>query len=264
MISKEAIEIASKMNYLTPSRYVSGRIIEYDLEKANISILYSKGMIDKDKYDLLYNSPKMFREIMIGNMIKDNREIYECIKEGQKEARLFLVQKNNINERQIVRCANDAIFINSSYDLSYLAMDDYIHFRPKSVSNVMIQDMYKMLIFVTFLENGSLDINIKGMNPEKALIHQNYLCTEIARIIFMKERIGTRDAIKYLQDLIERYVNLELPKEFYIEFNAFSAFRIKGTDYYTQEIDDLKNADISYNLYFLRYLFSLLIQDFTP
>ena len=75
MISKEAIEIASKMNYLTPSRYVSGRIIEYDLEKANISILYSKGMIDKDKYDLLYNSPKMFREIMIGNMIKDNREI---------------------------------------------------------------------------------------------------------------------------------------------------------------------------------------------
>lgn len=259
-----AINIASKMNYLSPSRYISGRIIEYDLEKANISILYSKGKIKKDKYDLLNSVPKQIREVVIGNMIRDDRSIYECIKEGQQEARIFLVEKNNIQERQIVRCANDAVFVNSSFDLQYLEIDEYIHFRQKSISNVMIQAINRILIFVSFLDNGLLDINVKGINANKVLIHQNYLCSEIAKIIFIKERVGIKDAIKYLQEFIEKYIKLELPKQFYIEFNSISSYKIKGTGYYVADIDDINSLDISYNLYFLRYLFSLLMQDFTP
>ena len=37
-------------------------IREYDISKANISVLYQRGVIDKSIYDELYNSDKFIRE----------------------------------------------------------------------------------------------------------------------------------------------------------------------------------------------------------
>ena len=45
-----------KKNYLNPIPYLFSDIREYDISKANINILFAKGIIDEDKYK--YNEEK--------------------------------------------------------------------------------------------------------------------------------------------------------------------------------------------------------------
>ena len=77
----------SKMNYLTDSKYQSGVIREYDLSKANISALRTRGIIDNDTYTDLYNADKKYREIKIGLMIKNDKDSYQEIKKGIIDAK---------------------------------------------------------------------------------------------------------------------------------------------------------------------------------
>ena len=46
-------EISSGTSYLNPSRFISGRIVEYDIRSANISALLDAGVIDIDQYNKL-------------------------------------------------------------------------------------------------------------------------------------------------------------------------------------------------------------------
>ena len=53
---------------------INSFIREYDISKANINVLYQRGVIDKATYDNLYNSDKSIREKSVGLMIRrDNR-----------------------------------------------------------------------------------------------------------------------------------------------------------------------------------------------
>lgn len=263
-MNSEIEEIGKCRNYLSPSRYISGRIIEYDIEKANISILYSRGLISKEMYELLKRSPKYNREVIIGNAMRGNKLLPDTIAQVEQEAILFLLNKNNIQARQIARIANDAIYINTSKDLQYLALDDYVHFRVKSISNVMMQINKHTLVFVTFMDNGNIDINIKGINAEKVSMHQDYLCTEIAKMIFIKERVSTQDAIVYLNEFIEKYIKLELPIEYYREFNSSCGYKLKREGFYILNTDDKYSLDISYNLNILRSIFQIFLMDYNP
>ena len=63
----------SKSSYIAALPYVVGQYItEYDMSKANISVLLYKGVIDKKLYDELYNSDKFYREKYIGMMQRNN------------------------------------------------------------------------------------------------------------------------------------------------------------------------------------------------
>ena len=43
-------------------------IFEYDISKANISVLSDKGVISENQYQYLFNLPKLERNIAIGNL----------------------------------------------------------------------------------------------------------------------------------------------------------------------------------------------------
>ena len=66
---------------------VNSFIREYDLSKANINALYSRGVINKAMYDNLYKADKAIREKTIGLMIRENQNIYKEI-QGQRLGRL--------------------------------------------------------------------------------------------------------------------------------------------------------------------------------
>ena len=67
-----------KKNYLNPIPYLFSDIREYDISKANINILFAKGIIDEDKYKYLYNLPRMDRQYTIGNMCKNKNIQFMC------------------------------------------------------------------------------------------------------------------------------------------------------------------------------------------
>lgn len=263
-------DIAKNMNYLTPSRYISGRIIEYDLKAANISILRDKQIITQDRYEYLLNLPKINREIEIGLMEKDNYSIYEQLQNGIIEAKDNLIKFNKIDDDQIVRIANDAVYINSELNLKYTKFGDFTEFRIKSINNIFCK-LNNLIIFCNFLDSGNINIDIKGLDKDNKVLelHKDYMISVIISTIALLERSGIQDAISYLSEICEKYIKRELPVEFYRELNKESSYRlIQMNSFAIFNIDmvsqaDINYIDISYNYNILRELWSILFEIYT-
>lgn len=257
-------EIICKQNYLSPIRYISGRIIEYDIKSANISILRSKNIISQEDYEYLYSLPKYIREKEIGLREKEDPSLYTSIQTGIKESKCDLIDFNQINESQIVRIANDAVYINSNINLQYTKFGDYIEFKQKSNYNVYC-NLLGIIIFCKFESDGNIHIDIKGLG-NNYILHQNFMVYTIVSTITLLERSGILDAIDYLSEICESYVKRELPVGYYREFNSESLYK---TSYMTLNmaygLTDISeeqkfDIDINYNYTILRELWSILFE----
>jgi hypothetical protein len=59
--------------YAAPYQYLINRNIqEYDISKANITILLDIGYITKDEYQYLYSLPKQQREVKVGLKMRND------------------------------------------------------------------------------------------------------------------------------------------------------------------------------------------------
>lgn len=252
--------VLEQTNFVSPLRYISGRIVEYDIKAANVSILFAKGKISQDKYNYLMNLPKQIREVEVGLMIKADSSYYNTISEGIKEYKVKLGEANNINEYQIVRIANDAVYINTPLDLKYTLFDDIVLFKQKSISDVMIT-INKINVFITFVDN-SVSIDVKGLGDNYKL-HTNGILNIISTIVYMVERSSIEDAIRFLSEFIDDYINHRVAIDYYREFNSDSMYTIVMNDYcyrlYDVSPDYVQYMDISCNLYILRDLWSIIL-----
>lgn len=257
MMDKNLLPLLDQISYLHPSRYVSGRIVEYDIKSANITMLHKYGKIDDKYFYYLYNLPKRDREIEVGNMIKTDPSIYDIIKNGIREAKIKLFDSNDIHLFDIVRIANDAVYINKSYNLKNIVFDD-VEFKIKSISSVMIK-LNNLIIFY-YNDNNGTNIDIKGMSEQTMLLHYDYLLNDIAQIIFLVEKVSIDEALWYFNALYDNYINLRLPKEYYRCFDSKSLYKHNKANFYLSNIDNIKDIDINYNLVLLRELWSILLE----
>ena len=67
-----AIELYKRTLYTKKVQYIINEIHEYDISKANISILLQGGYISQNEYNMYLQMSKMQREIAIGNLQKDS------------------------------------------------------------------------------------------------------------------------------------------------------------------------------------------------
>lgn len=266
-------EIVSKINYITPERYLTGVIRELDLKAANISILHSKGMLSDDEYNYLRSVPKIDREISIGNMINNTAErnkkgeiftttspIYACIKDGIREAKVWLYKMNNITEDEIVRVANDAIYINRSLPLSY-TNNNGVEFVEKEIYSSLLQ-LNGVMLFFRYDNNNMLDVDIKGLGTGNEQWHNGFMLSVIGQVISLLQKSSATDALNYLSKVYEDYIQLRLPIGMYREFNSFSSFRI-GNFYVSSGIGlDIREIDISYNMNLLRNLYGVILEQY--
>jgi|GEM_PF-824491 len=269
-----AIDIAKSVNYLSPSRLISGRIVEYDIKAANISCLRQTGFITEEDYQYLLRLPKKQREIEIGLRIKQDPKVYTNIQKGIKWAKEQLVTVNNIQEDQIVRIANDAVYINTLVDLPIIKFGDYIQFVPKSVSNIYL-NLNKTIVLLNFHQDGNISVDVKGIADNQIPLHENYIINAIVTCIVYIERSGIQEAVAYLSDLCQHYVRYDLPIGYYREFNAFSCYRIKnifgpynpfnGDTFGADNLNeaDKYSLDINYNYSVLRELWSILLEIYS-
>lgn len=266
----ELTDIINKQNYITPSRYISGRIIEYDIKAANISILRQKNIISQEQYEYLNNLPKINREIEIGLMEKQDYSIYETLQDGIIEAKHDLISFNKIDEDQIIRIANDAVYINSDIDLKFTKFGDFVEFRNKSEYNVFCK-LNNLVIFCKFLDNGDINLDIKGLDKTNTVleIHKNYMASIIVSTIVLLERSGIQSAIDYLSKICENYIKRKLPIEFYREFNNDCVYKLVQMNSFANfgissvSESDINLIDISYNYSILRELWSILLEIYS-
>lgn len=253
-------EFVSRQNYITKEPYISGRIVEYDIKAANISTLYKYKAIDKNYYDYLSKMPKLDREIIIGRMIGSGDNDYaKIIRDGIKQTLYKFITVNNIDINSIIRKANDALYINCPVDVKVENIDGIL-VRKRKVYSSFLQ-LNKVLLLFYYDQNNNLNVDIKGIRREQVQLHNGYILSVIGTTIFMAEISSPTDALEYLNNIIEEYIEGKLEFGYYREFNTLSGYRynnIGNASYITTNIDSLDNIDISYNLNILRELYSVI------
>ena len=251
--------IVTSANYVTPEKYISGRIVEYDIQSANINVLKKYHKISDNYYNYLSLLPKTDREVEIGKLIRVDRSYYDTIQKGIKESKLLLVEKNHIKPEQIIRVANDAVYINSSVDLRYTEFDG-VKFKQKSKSSVYL-NLSNIYIFYSVLDNDNIDIDVKNIGKDKLIYHEKFI-EFLANAIYICERVSVQDCLNFISDFYKDYISLKLDKEYYREFNSYSLYKLKYSDYYLSNISNINDMDINFNLYLIRELWSIILSKY--
>lgn len=281
MSNKADEPLWSQINYLTEARFHKGLYIrEYDIQKANITVLLSLGLINTKSYDTLYYMDKSHRESTIGRWIRDEKESHinkrsiteEMIKFGISEAKRLLFEANHIKDEEVLRIANDSVLV---YRPLPLENTSFILNTDNQVATTFLCKgeftlFVKLAKTVILFNSQTGNVEAKGINDSKLLLHQDFLSI-ICQLLYYKELGDSKVALMNYHNFYNQYINRLLPISFYREFNAESGYRLlsSGNKYASKYYGllmppdgfDINKLDISYNLYVLRDLYAILISE---
>ena len=249
-----------KVNYISGVPFVFSRFIrEYDISKANINILYSKGIINESVYNELYNSDRMTRQVYIGNLEKSNPKIVKALQIGIIEAKRNLFLSNNLTNEDILAIKNDAVFTVDK-ELRVTKFGN-IEFKLKNLytSFMRIDRLEFYYSFNRITKEEKMDV--KGLG-KKEYLHREYMTDFIEYIMNSIESGDIENIITDFTLFYRSYVNRELPIYYYREYNPYSYYRIYGTnyclDYLNNTSDNVMSLDISYNSYILTCMYKYI------
>lgn len=255
----------SRLNYKSTAKYILNTYItEYDLSKANINALLYTGRIDETRYNELLSLPKEQREIAVGLMIQKDNSIYKSIQEGIIEAKKRLFDANDIEDYDVLSIRNDAVFIHSR-KLNTTEFPPYFIFKEKGKYN-MFMSICDLDVFYndTINPDGSVNyqLDIKGISEEKTLLHANGIGGLLCEVMYRLQREDVSFTIQWMTGILEKYLNRQLPKEFYREFNSDSDYVIRTFKMRiaSKDIPDglIPALDINRNLLVIRDIMEIL------
>jgi len=226
-------------------------------------LLYT-GRIDETRYNELLNLPKEQREITVGLMIQKDNSIYKSIQEGIIEAKKRLFDANDIEDYDVLSIRNDAVFIHSR-KLNATEFSPYFIFKEKGKYN-MFMSICDLDVFYndTINPDGSVNyqLDIKGISEEKTLLHANGIGGLLCEVMYRLQREDVSLTIQWMTGILEKYLNRQLPKEFYREFNSDSDYVIRTFKMRiaSKDIPDglIPALDINRNLLVIRDIMEIL------
>lgn len=259
------------IRYIAPFDWlISKNIQEWDLEKANISVLREANIIDDKEYNHLYNLPKYDREVTIGYM-RRNQEIENCMKNGITEARRLFFELNNIKDENVLYIDNDSITtVHSFRDMSagYIKgqVAPYLNFRVKN----KYSSFYRLqTIDFLYYTNGVVEqFRLKNVNDQKLKQeHKGYFMDLLLSIAYSAQTSNIENTIDMVRSIYQQYVNRELEVGFYKEFNQQSMFHVLNTEYHnyysnTANSFDMDLIDISFNAKILILLNRIFMTEY--
>lgn len=254
------ISLWKSANYRSKHRYlIDTEIYEYDISKANISVLREANAITQETYDYLYAAPKQERSVTIGKLQGQDPKITEILKNGITNARKIFLEANNIDDSRILAIRNDAIMY-IGRPANVVAVTPYVSFRQSakysSFYHINTIDYLYYFDIITQYEN----LDIKGLGDKSVSLHKDYMLDFLAELFYTAQIQGVDNAINLLQMFRGNYINKSLDINYYRELNPSSRFKladfsITSTIYADYLIDhDKKYLDISFNDMILREL----------
>lgn len=251
------------INYSLDISYLNNVFIrEYDISKANINVLYSKGIIDEKVYNDLYNAERMVRQRYVGMLQKD-KTIMETLKKGIIEAKKCLFEANDIKDYEVLSIKNDAVFIiNRKLITTKFGL---INFLNKNTYT----SFYKFNNLELYYYYNNIDksecLDIKGISDAKLVLHDQYMMQFLKDLFYTVQMNGVEVAMRLLKDFYNSYINLNLDIGYYRKFNNDSDYHYKfntniGTGFSAEYVsnDDKYAVDISFNLSILLELQKIL------
>ena len=257
------MELWQNVNYTAGISYLNNVFIyELDIQKANINVLYTKGIIDKSTYDFLYNSERMVRQVYVGKLQKD-KAVVDALKSDIIESKRQLFQANDIKDYEVLSIKNDAVFLLNRIP-SHLDFG-FIHFIPKNVYT----GFYKVKNMEMYYYYNEIDkkeyLDIKGISDQSLLPHANYFYQFLKDLFYTVQIQGVEYALRMLKDFYMQYIQLQLNINYYRRFDIDSSYHFKvqtflGTGFSSNDAseDQKPLIDISNNLHILLELQKIL------
>lgn len=247
-----------KSIYLADISYLTNTFIrEYDMAKANISVLYSKGLITEKVYKRLYESERMVRQRYVGNLEKDNPAIVSALKQGISEAKRKLFEANQLEDYSILSIKNDAVFVIAK-ELQYTEFGDLIKFKCKNLYTAFYKVTTSKASFEFYYYYNKMTneerLDVKGVKDESLYLYQPGILQLLKDIFYTIQVSGPVEALKIMRDIYNQYVNRQLPLECYrrLGYGDFKLMvkTITGMPFSLSYPDEQFRGliDISYNL----------------
>lgn len=254
-----------KTNYSAGISYLTNTFIrEYDISKANINVLYSKGLLDKKTYDYLYNAERMVRQVYVGKLRKSDKKYTEALEEGIMEAREMLFKSNNIQDYEVLSIKNDAVYVIARQ----LSNTDFglIKFANKNTYTSFMTFMNMEFYYYFNSMTNEERIDIKGINDDKIKLHEGYFLQFIKDVFYLIQVTNIENAIDMVKDYYIDYISFKLPVWHYRKFSIDSNFHYKsspfmntGFDAITVEESSKQNLDITWNLEIIKNIQKILV-----
>lgn len=242
---------------------ISRYIYEYDMSKANISVLYAGGIINKDEYNYYYNLPKSKREVEIGIRRKD-REFDKTLSSLIQEYRIRFIKENNIPDEKILSIKNDALFIIDK-EPSITKFDNVVEFVQKN----KYTSYYNLNNLEIYYSNDSLNeiitFDVKGISDNKLNLHLDYFIDFLYNTFEYFESKDKDTVLRYIDNFYNKYIRRELDIGYYREFNSSSEYSLYSkSKFFKFQIIDPKLIDkinISCNQSIIRDLYSIAASE---
>jgi hypothetical protein len=246
--------------YAAPYQYLINRNIqEYDISKANISILLDIGYITSEEYDYLYKLPKQQREVKVGLKMRNDQNMIKALNYGFIEARKTFFELNEINDMNVLYIDKDSITLIDT-NIKTTKISDHVEFIPKSSYTSLYQ-----LGQVHFLYLNDNTYRFKYVNQE--MLESYHSGFFIDFLLFIAEEAQTNSAnecIGYIRNFYNQYVSRSLDIRYYREFNQMCKYKILNSGYYLA-IDDpsaREIVDISYNARIIQDIYKSLANEY--
>lgn len=261
-------------NYDAKCDYIFNRkIVEYDIEKANISVLYDNGRLSESEYTRLLNQPRMVRQYEIGCAIRDDPKLEEVLDRGFRNARQQLVEKLNLEDQNILHVNRDALFIVLP---KITRISDRIQIGKKTAFTCRgVYDSYyridpiKNIHMYFSYPNG---YKVRGIGESALKLHEEFFLKDICHVMNIAVFDGIQAAYRALKDTYTPYARRKVDYRCYRRFDSQSLFDIiKLSDFSSFQAEYINSAhshaiDISHNLMILNrignfYLSALINHD---
>ena len=263
--------IYEKSRYDAPYEWlINYNIQEWDLAKANISILRYMNMINDDDYSRLLETPKQKREVEIGCLRRDHPEVEKAYQKGIVYARQLFFDINNIEQENVLYIDNDSITTVFSWQdtrANYILgeLNPFMHFRVKNKYTSLFR--LNNIDFLYYQSGQEERYRTKNINQEKIVAtHKGYMLDFILSVCYSAQNKPVNETIQLLRDMFNQYTSLTLPLEFYREFNNMNKYKILPTHCATYYADTIKETDkqyldISYNAQLIRNLYKIFMTN---
>jgi hypothetical protein len=262
--------IYEKARYVAPYEWlINMNIQEWDLAKANISILRSLNLISEDQYQSYLVMPKQNREVAIGCLRRDNPNIEAGYQQGIVMARQLFFDINSIEQENVLYIDNDSITTVHSWNdrrAGYIRgeINPYLNFRIKN----RYTSLYRIneIDFLYFSDGTSEKYRLKNINQERIeSTHSGYFLDFLLATAYSVQRYGILDSLNMIKETYKKYVNRELPIQYYREFNSGNRYKVASTPnyiYYSDIGADINTVDIYHNSSIIRLFYKILMKEY--
>lgn len=202
-------DLFKNQNYNAPVGYLFDKhIVEYDISKANISIMFDHGMIDEETYLRLLNAPRQQRQYEIGMMQKDKAvtdKYFKCL----ELARESLFEQLNLQDANILHVVKDAVFVVTSI-IGGIQTPKIVYVWPHT--RFTKRATYSTYIHIGPGINAYYDYSIasdkdffrvRGIGEESMKLHDKYFASIIRNILKTKIVLGTSSAYSVTKQFYE-------------------------------------------------------------